>query len=235
VLCKTQFKIVFVIACTLLFVTGCFEYELQTSRTGATQVQAFPQVPKNVNGLTCEQQNIWDRVEVTTDPTKVMWIHLIALNGKIIRRMPVRNKVTSSGKRLEPKHYSQYGPNSGFIKPKKNGKNNSDYYSTDEFIGPDGTLGSSDKYIFWFDPMHRYHQWGTAGGLGYLITDYPIDVENPVDSITGLYNMHKAAHKWQLEQEKKIAAREVSAKKEHTAKMAALEAQIRKNNEEKGE
>lgn len=41
---------------------------------------------------------------VTTDPTKVMWIHLIALDGKIIRRMPVRNKITSSGKRLEPKH-----------------------------------------------------------------------------------------------------------------------------------
>ena len=52
--------------------------------------------------------------------------------------------------------------------------------------------------------MGRYHQWGTAGGLGYLLTDYPIDLENPVDKITGLYKVQEAAAKWQAEQEAKL-------------------------------
>lgn len=78
----------------------------QESRSGASEVKNIFQVPKNSKGNTVEQQNIYDRLAVTTDPTKVMWIHLIALDGKIIRRMPVRNKVTSSGKRLEARHWT---------------------------------------------------------------------------------------------------------------------------------
>jgi len=131
-----------------------------------------------------------------------MWIHLIALDGKIVRRMPVRWKVTSSGKRLEPTEavaygWGQYG--SGVHAPAFNG------YETKEFLQTDGTFGHSDPYIYWFDPMGRYHQWGTAGGLGYLLTDYPIDLQDPINEITGMYNMNEAAHKWQLQQEAELA------------------------------
>lgn len=170
--------------------TGC-ETKEQEARSGAKQVQFFFKVPLNSQGHTVEQQNVLDRIRVTTDITKVLWIHLIALDGKIIKRMPVRNKVTSSGKRLEPQHaaetiegYPDFGE-----------------FSTDEFIQADGTFGESDSYIFWFDTMGRYHQWGTAGGLGYLLTDYPIDLANPIDEVTGLYNMHKVAYEWQKQQE----------------------------------
>lgn len=53
----------------------------QTSVSGASQASPIT-VAKNSRGLTCEQQNIQDRIKVTSDPTKVMWIHLIALDGK---------------------------------------------------------------------------------------------------------------------------------------------------------
>jgi hypothetical protein len=66
---------------------------------------------------------------------------------------------------------------------------------------PDGTYGSSDNYVFWFDPQHRYYQWGTAGGLGYLLTDFPIDLTNPQDLVTGMYNTDNAAFQWQQNQE----------------------------------
>lgn len=169
----------------------------QPSKSGAESVKEITNVPKNSKGLTVEQSNIDGRVKITNDPTKVLWIHLIALDGKIIRRMPVRNKVTSSGKRLEPKIYmpSQYEQSAPLS---YNGM------MTNEYLQPDGTFGDSDPYIFWFDPQGRYHQWGTAGGLGYLLTDYPIDLANPVDEITGLYNVHKLAQEWQQEEEKKL-------------------------------
>lgn len=185
-------------ACVFLMVaSGCLDNKRQQQSTsGAKQVQSVGKVPKNSRGLTTEQQNIEDRVKVTTDPTKILWIHLIALDGSIIRRMPVRNKVTSSGKRLEPKYAADAQgsyPESGM-----------GGYETNEFIQPDGTYGDSDSYIFWFDPMGRYHQWGTAGGLGYLLTDYPIDLENPMDKITGLYRVQKEALEWQKAQEEQL-------------------------------
>lgn len=174
----------------------------QVSSSGAVQ-KGSASVPMNSKGRTVEQQNIDDRIKVTTDPTKVMWIHLISLDGKIIQRMPVRNKVTSSGKRLEPKQAGN-GPYSGVPMP---GQRDAQF-TTDEFIQPDGTFGDSDPYIYWFDPTGRYHQWGTAGGLGYLLTDYPINLENPIDKVTGLYNAHAAAAAWQAQQEAELRAKE---------------------------
>lgn len=185
----------------LTVATGCIEEQPQKSISGAEQVTTMFKVPKNSKGNTTEQQNILDRIRVTTDPTKVLWIHLIALDGKIIRRMPVKCKVTSSGKRLEATR-AVNGYNGNF--PDVPGTN----YETDELVQPDGTLGSSDSYVFWFDPMSRYHQYGTAGGIGYLLTDYPIDLVNPVDEITGLYNMNAAAYKWQQQQESVLRQQE---------------------------
>lgn len=75
-------------------------------------------------------------------------------------------------------------------------------------MGPDGTYGNSDNYIFWFDPMNRYHQYGTAGGIGYLLTDYPIDLENPIDAVTGMYNVQKEAAAWQAQEEAKLKVAE---------------------------
>jgi len=178
---------------------GC-ENKSQESGSGAKQAK-ISKVPLNSKGNTVEQQNIGDRIDVTTDPTKVMWIHLVTLDGKILRRMPVRCKVTSSGKRLEPTHaanaYQGDFPKAGYSN-----------FETDEFIQPDGTYGHSDPYIYWFDPQGRYHQWGTAGGLGYLLTDYPIDLEDPVDEITGMYKMHQAAYEWQKQQEALLSEKE---------------------------
>ena len=192
--------------------TGCDEAttgsSTQVASTGATQVTDFTQVQKNSHSRTVEQQNIMDRIEVTTDPTKIMWIHMIALDGTIISRMAVRNKVTSSGKRLEPRHSVTYprgeyggGGTYPMVPGTKDG-------ITDEFIQPDGTFGDSDSYIFWFDPQGRYHQWGTAGGLGYLLTDYPISLTDPIDEITGMYNAYSASQAWQEEQETQLGEHE---------------------------
>jgi hypothetical protein len=198
-----KFRIVCIALCMfgLLGADGGCEQKIQTSASGATQVTSFTKIPLNSRGNTSEQQNILDRIAVTTDPTKVLWIHLIALDGKIIKRMPVRSKATSSGKRLEPRHaadtYNKYYPDAGIGN-----------FETDEFLQPDGTYGESDPYIYWFDPMGRYHQWGTAGGLGYLLTDYPIDLQDPIDAVTGLYKVHKEAYEWQKLQEKELRERE---------------------------
>lgn len=185
------------IICLLMSNTDCQSNQEQTSISGAEQIESMEQVRKNSHGKTVEQQNIEDRTMVTTDPTKILWMHIYALDGKIIFRNPVRCKVTSSGKRLQPVgavDTNMYNmPDVGY-----------GGYETAELIQPDGTFGSSDPYIYWFDPMGRYHQKGN----GYLLTDYPIDLKNPTDEITGLYNVHKAAYEYQKIEEQKLRQKE---------------------------
>lgn len=85
-------------------VAGNSEPLQQTSSSGASTVIVGKQfhIPVNAEGNTAEQQNIMDRQKITSDPTKIMWMHLVDFNGRIYLRTPVRGKVTSSGKRLEP-------------------------------------------------------------------------------------------------------------------------------------
>lgn len=186
----------------LLFSIASCDKEGSTpvSASGATQADPI-KVKKNSKGNTVEQQNIQDRISVTTNPTKVLWIHLIALDGKIVQRMAVKNKVTSSGKRLEPRSVVVDPNQSSGDFPSVDG------FRTNERLQPDGSYGSSDPYIYWFDPQGRYHQWGTAGGLGYLLTDYPIDLADPIDSVTGMYNASSAAAEWQKQQEARLSGR----------------------------
>jgi hypothetical protein len=173
----------------------------QTSSSGAktTNISNDFRVSLNAEGKTTEQQNILDQKRVTSDPTKILWIHLVDMNGRMYLRTPVRCKVTSSGKRLEPtscaagmskgdgftSHYGAVAPNN---------------HRTTELIQIDGTYGSSDPYIYWFSPDNHYFQKGD----GYLLSDMPIDIKNPVDEITGLYRANEAAVAWQKEQEEKL-------------------------------
>lgn len=200
----------FILMLLLLGNDGCRTGdEKQKSETGAEQMTELYKVPLNSAGLSVEQQNIVERLKVTTDFTKILWIHLLALDGKLVNRMVVRNKVTSSGKRLEPTTASSSSQGGRDYPQYKN-------FETNEFIQHDGTFGSSDNYIFWFDPQGRYHQLGTNGSLCYLLTDYPIDLENPIDKITGLYRAELLALQYQKEQEailKKQAKEQENSKK----------------------
>jgi len=178
----------------------------QVAVGGANQVTDLGfQIPKNAQGNTTEQQNVIDRYRVTTDPTKVMWIQLMTIEGIIVSRMSVAHKVTSSGKRLEPTAVTgsdAYLPQVPYTKT----DGTTGYWYTNEMMGPDGTFGPSDNYIYWFDTLHRYNQLGTAGGMEYLLTDYPIDLTNPKNLVTGMYNMDNAAYQWQKDQQAQMTA-----------------------------
>ena len=173
----------------------------QQASSGAKTVNVGNQfhIPTNAEGNTTEQQNIIDQKKVTSDPTKILWMHLVDMNGRMYMRTPVRCKITSSGKRLEP---------TSCVAGITNGEGIDSYYGartptgqhTTELIQIDGTYGGSDQYVYWFSPMGNYFQKGD----GYILSDMPIDIKNPVDEITGLYRANEAAAAWQKEQEAKL-------------------------------
>ncbi len=172
----------------------------QTSSSGAQTANVAKQfhIPVNAEGNTSEQQNIMDRQKVTSDPTKIMWMHLVDFNGRIYLRTPVRGKITSSTKRLEPVSVAAGVTGTGGYSTKEYGVETLDGHRTPELIQIDGAYGNSDPYVYWFDPRGYYYQLGA----GYILSDVPINTREPVNEITGLYNVDKAAKEWQDAQHK---------------------------------
>lgn len=184
-------------AVVVLVLAGCESDEAgeQVSSTGASQHNPGT-VKLTSNGTTLEQENIKRRIETTTDPGGLAWIHLMSSNGKVVARMVVQGKVTSSGKRLQPKIAERDGTGHTLKLPRTR-----DGYFTNELIQPDGTYGQSDAYIFWFDPQDRYHQLSTSStGIAYLLTNYPIVLNSSTDAITGMFKLDAAAAAWALNQ-----------------------------------
>lgn len=109
-----------------------------------------------------ERENIAKRLEATNNPNQLGWVYLFE-TGRAIGRFPVRGKVTSGSKRLsstEMKIDIDTGEWSGETLAE----------------APDdmGAYGSSDPYIFWFDPAGNYHQFN--GNYFYSTKPYQIEM-----------------------------------------------------------
>lgn len=168
------FAILAVLICVTVAFSGCVDDVQEVSDSGAKKVSV--QVPKGNDGLTTEQRNIMDRIKITNDPSNIQYLYVIsAYSGQVIYQSTVLGKVTSSGKRINP--YSvevgQYLPDHGI----KIGDN---VYETTEVIQDDGTFGSSEPYLYWWDINGNYHQHYISGGTIVHIASYPCEFKDVI-------------------------------------------------------
>lgn len=138
------------------------------------------QVPTGNDGLSAEQRNVRDRLVEDNKPGAIKHLYVIsAYSGQVILYSTVKGKVTSSGKRLNPRgiisNFSQDGCGAGV-----NVYMGTKSYCTNEMIEDDGTYGDSVEYVYWWDVQGRYHQLYVTGGEILTVSDQPI----PVKSIT---------------------------------------------------
>lgn len=151
---------------------GCTDQPIANS--GVTK--ATTQIATGPDGLTVEQRNVRDRLQMDNKPGSIKHLYVIsAFSGQVILYSTVKGKVTSSGKRLTPTSASTY-QSSGSFKIELPG----DSFYTNEVLQDDGTYGSSVEYLYWWDVQGRYHQHYVSGGQIVHISDQPI----PVKSIT---------------------------------------------------
>ncbi len=124
-------------------------------------------------GLTIEQRNVADRLAMDNKPGSVKHLYIISPDsGQVLIYSTVRGKVTSSGKRLNPRTV-----NSNDAFEVRIGRER--HYTT-EVLEDDGTYGSSVDYIYWWDAQNRYHQHFFTGGQIIHVSDYPITVKSIV-------------------------------------------------------
>lgn len=174
---------------TLIFmsVSGCDRDETENN-SGVKK--AVVQVQTDGSGNTVEQKQISKRVLNDNKPGAIKHLYVISpYSGQVILYSTVDGKVTSSGKRLQPKTVNG------------NGMNNNGYdnyieiggrtFTTNEVIQDDGTFGDSDPYIFWFDVRGVYHQHFMTGGQIIHVADQPLNVKSVIINIEALASNEK--------------------------------------------
>jgi hypothetical protein len=154
--------------------TGCNEGTPQSASGVQKATVTVPVDPQT--GMTVEQQNIANRLQMDNKPGSVKHLYVISPEtGQVLIYSTVKGKVTSSGKRLSPKTINNAGAQYGFKVPIGR-----DTYYTNEVLEDDGTYGSSVEYIYWWDTAGRYHQHFFTGGQILHISDYPITVKSVI-------------------------------------------------------
>lgn len=149
---------------------GCSQEAVSNSGVGKATVS----IPVGSDGLTAEQRNVGQRLLIDNKPGAIKHLYVIsAYSGQVLIYSTVKEKVSSSGKRLTPSHVLS---NIGYFDVYFNGYR----YGTDEVMSDDGTYGSSDPYIFWWDSKGVYHQHFIAGGQIIHVSDQPLAVKSIV-------------------------------------------------------
>ena len=121
-----------------------------------------------------ERDSINKRLQLANDPTQIMWLYALSDVGTVVMNSPVVGKVSSSGKRLEPKtgtYLNSDGCAQGTLAYVAG-----EPYCTQEIMGADGTYGDSDSYIYWFTPEGQYFQWSGK----YIVSNAPLKIEKPI-------------------------------------------------------
>jgi hypothetical protein len=167
-----------------LLLSGCGRPGAQNqnvkSTSGVQQAQVHVQVGSD--GRTVEQRNVVRRLKEDNLPGAVKHLYVIApRSGQVLIYSTVDGKVTSSSKRLAP-----------YTVAARDGKMVDNTYGgvpvtisgytrrTSEVLQDDGTYGSSNPYIYWWDTKGIYHQHFFTDGQIIHVSSEPITVKGVV-------------------------------------------------------
>lgn len=167
--------------CSLALI-GCEPPAPPVSSTGVGKATA--KVTVGSDGVTNEQRNIRDRLEMENKPGVVKHLYVISPeSGQALIYSTVKGKVTSSGKRLSPTAIDAVINNGSNVHNGWEISYGDHRVVTREPLQDDGTYGSSEPYIYWFDVRGVYHQHFFTGGQIIHVSDAPLALKTVVINI----------------------------------------------------
>lgn len=187
---KQVFKLVTILTVLValgIAMTACQETPKSPAPPSTEVKQVAVKIETDLNGLTVEQKNIGNRLLADNKPGSTKHLYVIsAYSGQVLMYSTVAGKVTSSGKRLSPTTVAamegQYvGSNHTGCAVHIPGHGTK---ATSEVLQDDGTYGSSEPYIYWWDTKGVYHQHYVSGGQIIHISDSPIAVKGVVMNLS---------------------------------------------------
>jgi hypothetical protein len=191
--------IIAIIAITMLLTAGCTNVQQAPTQSVSDSgvAKATATVQTDANGHTLEQTNIMEKYRLDNDPATIRFVYLISpQTNKVMLKMTMKGKVTSSGKRLTPNTITNgypygyvtsadtYGSGTYLYSPTGpsttmpviiNGKQ----YFTSEVTQDDGTYGSSSEYLYGFS-MDGSMQQIYTGGATVIVSTKPLTIQDGV-------------------------------------------------------
>lgn len=173
------------ICCLVSF--GCGSpTQRNVSLSGVSSTQAKVEIGSD--GLTAEQRNIKGRLKQDNSPGAIKHLYVFsAVSGQCLLYSTVREKVTSSGKRLSPS--SVIASDRQDIGGYGLGVNiGGSLQRTTEVLQDDGTYGSSIEYLYWFDVSGNYRQFYPSAGAIVVVSTTPLSVKSvvvPIEAVKG--------------------------------------------------
>jgi hypothetical protein len=114
-----------------------------------------------------ERRNLVRRLELVNNANRISYIHLLAMDGRVIFYSTVRGKVSSLNSMLTTSQQVVTIPYPGCA-----GGGGTSCYNQNVIESPDfdGTYGDNPRGIFWFTPDGTYMEWNG----NYFISDRPM-------------------------------------------------------------
>lgn len=157
----------------LALLGGCVEGRVP--QTGASTITEMEQTETNHQRLarripppqlqdSQERRNLVRRLELVNNANRISYIHLLAMDGRVIFYSTVRGKVSSLNSMLTTSQQVVTIPY-----PACSGQG---CYGQNVIESPDfdGTYGDNPRGIFWFTPDGTYMEWNG----NYFISDRPM-------------------------------------------------------------
>lgn len=171
--------VVLLVGCSFLS-QGCGNPSAPSTVAISGVKEVRPEVKTGSDGKTSEQRNIQERLKRDNLPGAIKHLYVFsAMTGDCLLYSTVREKVSSSGKRLSPTTVATTVPNTSAydgIPVYIDGRQ----YRTGEVLQDDGAYGSSIEYLYWIDARGVYHQHYPAGGQIVHISDQPMPIKKVV-------------------------------------------------------
>jgi len=174
-----KFFVIFLVIILLFIVSGIYTRVFSEPKAASGVKKVNVRVPVDADGYTIEQKNVARRLIEDNKPGSIKHLYVIsAYSGQVLIYSTVNGKVTSSGKRLSPYTITEGGEYIlGDPFPVNIG---GETRYTAEVLQDDGTYGSSDEYLFWWDTKGIYHQHYIEDGQIIHISDQPIAVKSVI-------------------------------------------------------
>lgn len=174
-------------ALTVVALPGCSGSHTDKPAVAVSGVKKVtPKVAVGQDGMTAEQRNVLERLKRDNTPGAIKHLYVFsAFSGQCVLYSTVREKVTSSGKRLSPTSVvAAYVGRDAGIWPHGLAVNiNGETHRTSEVLQDDGTYGNSIEYLYWVDQRGVYHQHYVQGGSIVHISDEPMPVKNIIVNV----------------------------------------------------
>lgn len=140
------------IVSTGLFLSGCIEDKPAQPQIKNTQAELAQRAANSIQFTdNAEIENIKNRVELTSKPGLLGYVVLFNESGQPIMYEGVRGKITSGSKRLTAADRTQ--------QISTGGQNGGQHSVVRQSPSDEGTYGSSNPYIFYWNTDGVYRQW----------------------------------------------------------------------------